>query len=112
LSASLADSFTKCLAAINILEGNGVYLNQNPKCEPRLGKRGIYSPTGGRSDIGELPLLWVLNLSDGSRTLLEIAERSGLPFQTVKAAANLLEEHNLIRESRQQKVAGRPVATT
>jgi len=28
----------------------------------------------------ELAMLWVLNLSDGKHSLLEIAEKSGLPF--------------------------------
>ncbi len=39
---ALADSAAKCLTAFDILERNVVYLNQNPKCEPQLGKRGLY----------------------------------------------------------------------
>ena len=31
--------------------------------------------------------LWVLNLADGTRDLLAIAERSGLPFATIRQAA-------------------------
>ena len=46
----LADSFSKCLAIFQVLEHNRVYLNQNPKCEPQLGKRGIYSQIGGQID--------------------------------------------------------------
>ena len=56
-------------------------------CEPQLGKRGLYSLVGGRKDesLDELALLWVLNLSDSTRTLLDIAERSGLEFASVRA---------------------------
>ncbi len=99
LPTSLADSFAKCLSVIFTLENNLTYRNQNPKCEPRLGKRGLYRSSGGSrlSETGELPMLWVLNLSDGNHSLLEIAERADLPFEAVKAAADLLQEHSLLR---------------
>jgi aminopeptidase-like protein len=72
----LADSFSKYLAVLNVLENNKKYLNKNPKCEPQLGKRGLYRAMGGQKDVGtfELALLWVLNLSDGNHTLLDIAD--------------------------------------
>ena len=34
-----------------------------------------------------MAMLWVLNLSDGDHSLLDIAERSGLPFDAVADAA-------------------------
>lgn len=59
-----------------ILEYNRTYLNQNPKCEPQLGRRGLYQMIGGTSDAKskERAMLWVLNLSDGNYSLLQIAE--------------------------------------
>ena len=42
---ALVDSFDKCVAVLDVLENNRVYLNQNPYCEPQLGKRG---PVPGR----------------------------------------------------------------
>ena len=97
---SLADSFSKCLAIFDTLENNGVYVNQNPKCEPQLGKRGLYRSLGGASDEkqAELAMLWVLNQSDGFHDLLDIAERSGLPFRSIKDAADVLRDHDLLRE--------------
>ena len=95
----LADSFSKCLSILNVLENNHTYINQNPKCEPQLGKRGLYVSIGGQSDrkINELAMLWVLNLSDGSGiTLLDIAERSGIEFAVLKNAADRLLEHGLL----------------
>ncbi len=75
------------------------YLNLNPKCEPQLGKRGLYGSLGG-SDAGrerQLALLWVLNLSDGAHSLSAIARRSGLDLETVREAARRLEEAALLR---------------
>jgi aminopeptidase-like protein len=94
----LADSFAKCLAVINIVEANAAYVNLNPKCEPQLGKRGLYGAIGGRADgrMRELAMLWVLNLSDGSHALLDIAEKSELDFSTITDAADTLLKHGLL----------------
>ncbi len=96
----LADSFSKCLAVINVLENNRTYLNTNPKCEPQLGKRGLYGAMGGHADArtNELSMLWVLNLSDGSHTLLDIANRSGVAFDIIQRAAQTLLQHGLLRD--------------
>jgi len=96
----LADSFSKCLLILNILDNNRVYLNQNPKCEPQLGKRGLYRAIGGQKDSGldEMAILWVLNLSDGENSLFKIAERSAMPFDSIKNSADALLEHGLLIE--------------
>ena len=99
--ASLADSLLKCLAIVDVLEGNVVYTNRNPKCEPQLGRRGLYSTMGGHGDSRamEQAMLWVLNLSDGLHSLLDIAERSRLPFEVIRRAASILEQHELLSEN-------------
>ena len=103
--ASLADSFAKCLAVLAVLEGNRTYVNLNPKCEPQLGRRGLYQSIGGQTDARqfELAMLWVLNLSDGTCSLLGIAERSGLEFGLVRKAADTLVQHSLLEETAQCK---------
>ncbi|MBI2867061.1 MAG: peptidase M28, partial [Chloroflexi bacterium] len=70
------------------------------KGEPQLGKRGLYRAIGGSKDekVSELAMLWVLNLSDGDHTLLDIADRSGLEFGLIKEAADVLSEHALLKE--------------
>ena len=45
----------------------------------------------------EMALLWVLNLSDGGASLLDIAERSGIRFSVVRHAADTLHSAGLIR---------------
>ena len=99
--ASLADSLDLTLAIVRALEADRTYLNQNPRCEPQLGKRGLYRALGGLRDSGvdEMAMLWVLNLSDGRHRLLEIAERSGYPFGVVQRTAEMLAEHGLLAEA-------------
>ena len=96
---SLADTFSRCLAIFHVLENNKVYLNQSPKCEPQLGKRGLYGSIGGRDvRTSELAMLWVLNFSDGNHSLLDIAERSGMEFRVLTEAADTLSAHGLLAE--------------
>ncbi|MDQ7844468.1 MAG: DUF4910 domain-containing protein [Armatimonadota bacterium] len=97
---SLAESLQLVLDVLDVLEANRAYRNLNPKGEPRLGARGLYRSMGGRVErsAGELALLWVLNLSDGHHSLLDVAERSGLPFSVVKSAADALVGAGLLRE--------------
>ncbi len=94
----LAASYRTICAAIDILENDRRVLNTNPHCEPQLGKRGLYASIGGDKASPEksMALLWVLNFSDGTRSLLDIAERAALPFSIIDAAARLLAEHGLV----------------
>jgi aminopeptidase-like protein len=96
---SLADSLTKSISAIEVLENNGHFMNLKPMCEPRLGKYGLYGGGGGQrtGDFDELALLWVLNQSDGGNDLLSIAERSGMRFRQILTAAKALEHAGLLR---------------
>lgn len=96
----LADSFALYLSVFNLLENNKKYINQNPKCEPQLGKRGLYQTLGGQKNVKEkeLSMLWILNLSDGRNTLLDIADKSGLRFDFIKDAADALFACDLLKE--------------
>jgi aminopeptidase-like protein len=96
---AMGDTLETCWQVFGVLERNRRYVNLNPHCEPQLGKRGLYGAIGGRSDTQEhqMAMLWVLNLSDGQHTLLDIAERSGMPFDLVTEAAGLLRVANLVK---------------
>jgi aminopeptidase-like protein len=94
---SLARSLRVCAAVMDLLEHNKRYCNQNPYCEPQLGKRGLYASTGGESPGEEISArLWVLNQSDGDHSLLDIAERAGLRFEAISGAAELLALSGLV----------------
>jgi aminopeptidase-like protein len=94
----LQDSLEACWEVLRVLDGNHRYLNLNPKCEPQLGRRGLYGSIGGRSDAEErqMAMLWVLNLSDGGHSLLDVADRAGLPFALVAEVAGTLEGAGLL----------------
>lgn len=97
----LYDSFEKYQSIISILEENKTYVSLNQKCEPNLGKRGLYSMIGAvRNDsdkIDETAMLWVLNLSDGKNSLISIAEKAGLSFKIIQKAADVLYKNNLLK---------------
>jgi aminopeptidase-like protein len=94
----LEQSLAACKLFVTVLEDNRRYVNRSPKGEPRLGKRGLYGAVGGmRPAEREHAMLWVLNQSDGSHSLLDIARRAGLAFDVVREAAVALEQAGLLR---------------
>ncbi len=93
----LARSLRMCVATLDVLEQNQKYRNLMPYCEPQLGRRNLYCSTGGESIGAEINArLWVLNLSEGEHSLLDIANRSGIPFATIHEAADLLLKSGLL----------------
>ena len=99
--AQLQESLELAWEVVQVLEANRRYVNLSPKGEPQLGRRGLYGSIGGRSDAEErqMAMLWVLNQSDGTHSLLEVAERSGLPFTLLAEVAATLEEAGLLSEA-------------
>jgi aminopeptidase-like protein len=96
--SSLGESLVQLLRVVQVFEENGRYLNLNPKCEPQLGRRGLYRQMGGIKDAAarEMAMLWLLNLSDGRHDLLDVAVRSGMPFDQISQAASLLRDAGLL----------------
>jgi aminopeptidase-like protein len=88
---NLADTLGAVLRLFEVVEGNETFINLNPKGEPRLGARGLYRSVGGEPPPWDtMALLWVLNLSDGRHSLLDIAERAGISFEAAGGAADAL----------------------
>ncbi|WP_370970365.1 DUF4910 domain-containing protein [Amycolatopsis sp. cg9] len=98
--AAMEDTLGALRDAVGVLDRNRRYVNLSPYGEPQLGKRGLYDSLGGRSDAkqAQMAMLWVLNLSDGEHSLLDIAERAGLPFDIVDVAARALHDAGLVKE--------------
>ena len=95
---SLAESLQILLKVVTVLEGNKLYLNTNPKCEPQLGNRELYKELSNNGET--MAMLWVLNLSDGGHALLDIAERASMPFERILSVATILETHGLLSKLR------------
>lgn len=95
---NLMESFIVFKTVVEQLEQNKFYINQNPHCEPQLGKRGLYDAIGGDSDSKkmQLAMLWVLNMSDGTNSLASIAYRSGYDIETIEKISKILLEKELL----------------
>jgi aminopeptidase-like protein len=97
--AAMADTLAVCREAFAVLDRDRHYVNLSPYGEPQLGRRGLYGSLGGRSDAeqAQMAMLWVLSLADGTHSLLDVAERAGLPFDTVADAADALHGAGLLK---------------
>ncbi|MEM7774301.1 MAG: DUF4910 domain-containing protein [Pseudomonadota bacterium] len=100
--AHLATSYGLVQEWMNILECDRVMINLYPKGEPQLGRRGLYASIGGEqmTPMHRMAMLWVLNLSDGEHTLLDIADRAELPFRVIQDAATRLEAAEVVCDAR------------
>jgi aminopeptidase-like protein len=96
--SALGDSLIQLLRVIQVLEENRCYINLNPKCEPQLGRRGLYQQIGGIKDAAskEMAMLWTLSMSDGKHDLLDIALRAHLPFEQISQATAALLKAELL----------------
>jgi aminopeptidase-like protein len=94
----LALSYRLIAETLDVVENDMVYCNTIPKCEPQLGRRGLYGMIGGDKDAAaaNMAMLWILNLSDGMHSLLDIAERANLPFAIIRKTALLLHRSGLV----------------
>ena len=96
--ARLTESFSVLSQILEVVDRNRILVNTEPFGEPQLGNRGLYAALGGTTIAdAQLAMLWVLNQSDGSNDLLDIARRSGMAFDAIAATATILEQHGLLR---------------
>lgn len=89
---SLAESTKVLQDILFVMENDQVFQNTNSKCEPHLGRRGLYD----QGTAGIMPMLWCLNYSDGGHSLLDIAEKAQLPFHIIEAASSILKANGLL----------------
>lgn len=89
-------------AILSAFEMNESYVNTNPQCEPQLGRRGLFRKTGGESPRDrDNAILWLLNQSDGEKSLLDIAQRSGLTLELLHSCAKELCAAGLLEDPAQ-----------
>jgi aminopeptidase-like protein len=94
----LSASYRMITETLNIMENDAVCRNTMPKCEPQLGRRGLYGMVGGDKNAAaaNMAMLWILNLSDGMHSLLDSAERASLPFAVIQKTAQVLQQQGLL----------------
>ena len=92
-------------AILDVVERNRTFTNRIPHGEPQLGKRGLYPSTGGGlPDVERLAMLWLLNQSDGSKSVLDIALRAGISFDVLAGCAERLLEAELLAVSEESRL--------
>jgi aminopeptidase-like protein len=97
---ALEEAVELCTGVAEILEQDRRYVNTEPFGEPQLGRRGLYGKIGGTSATNyQLAILWVLSLSDGEHSLLDVAERAGLAFEDVRISADALAVAGLLTDA-------------
>ena len=97
----LAASYRLIAETLDAIENNAVYINALPKMRTTAWNCGLYGAVrGGKgAAAANMAMLWILNLSDGTHSLLDIAERAGLPFAVIVRTARLLKQHGLLRNA-------------
>lgn len=102
-SESLQESFEMYKLIIDMVNKNKKFLTLNPKCEPQLGKRGLYNNLGAQQLYAEGKIidrayLCIMNYSDGDNSLIDIADKANISFEIISSAAERLLKVNLIKE--------------
>jgi aminopeptidase-like protein len=94
--SGLEGGFNALWKAVEALERN-CFPKVNVFCEPHLGKRGLYPTLSTKSSGGEVRLMMdFITWSDGTRSLLEIAELCGSPIWDLYQILDKLSDHGLI----------------
>ncbi|MEL6192557.1 MAG: DUF4910 domain-containing protein [Bacteroidota bacterium] len=96
---SLEESLEILKKIVSSLEANQTYMNLSPKCEPQLGKRGLYDATGGSSNVKDarMAMLWLLNQCDGTNDLLQISAKSGYSIELLEEVTQILLAKGLLK---------------
>jgi aminopeptidase-like protein len=96
------DAMTQSIRALALIiqriDGNRRLRSNHPCGEPRLGKRGLFRSTGGKSPADlEFAMLWLLNQADGLHGVVDIAAAAGLGDEIVQQAADALLRAGLLK---------------
>jgi len=92
----LDGGFNAIWSAIEALERN-VYPKVTVLCEPQLGKRGLYPTLSTKASSAEVRLMMdLITWSDGTRSLIEIAELCNSPIWKLYPIVDKLSGHHLV----------------
>lgn len=104
-------SSNEIIKLIRDLESESFYINLNPNCEPQLGKRNLYPNINSKltreeksndylidgREFNRFSMI-LLNYSDGSYSLEELAAKYNVDSKLSVKVANILEKNKLIKK--------------
>lgn len=94
--SGLQGGFDAIKSAISIIERNA-YPLVKVLCEPQLGKRGLYPQLSTKRYSPDTRLMMdVISWSDGSKSLLEIADLCDVSFDKVEKIVDILSDADLL----------------
>jgi aminopeptidase-like protein len=92
----LEGGFIALKRALEVVEAN-YYPTVNCFCEPQLGKRGLYPAASTKDTFTQVQLMMdLITWSDGSKSLLEIAEICEVPIWALYPIVEKLVAHELL----------------
>ncbi len=92
----LGGAYHALQCAIEAIENN-CYPQMNVFCEPQLGKRGLYPTISTKTSGAEVRLMMnLITWSDGTKSLLEIADICAVPIWELYPIVQKLAEHDLL----------------
>jgi aminopeptidase-like protein len=98
---SLADSLDALEEIVRAVDANRRPVRIDGRGEPQLSRHAIEGAMTGDllagADARKEALFWTLNLADGRHDLLDVAERTDVPFAVVDETASALERAGLVR---------------
>jgi len=94
----LDESFQLLNQVTESLEADRYYESREPEGEPQLGRRGVIDAIGDDAEL-RMAVLWVLNLSDGTRTPADMSERAQVPVAVIQRAIEILLQFELLAEA-------------
>lgn len=93
----LNESLSIYLNCIDLFEKNRFYPKLNIKCEPQLGKRGLYPNISNKESIESVnDLMNFISYCDGTNSILEISEICKIDFNNSYKYYILLKKNGLI----------------
>jgi aminopeptidase-like protein len=96
---ALEDTLDALVEIVRTIDGAATFTRTEPHGEPQLSRHGIdgrmTSAMLAGADSGNA-LFWLLNLADGTRDLLEIADRAGVPMLELAPLAAVLEKKGIL----------------
>jgi aminopeptidase-like protein len=94
--AGLGGAFEALQKCLSLLEANHIY-RTTCRCEPQLGRRGLYPTLSKVGSAGSAKKLTdILAYADGERDLIGLAEQIGAPAEECSAIIDVLMRHGLM----------------
>ncbi len=96
----LGESYNYVTKVIDAIESSAIKPKIKTKCEPNLGKRGLYPLTSKKDSVGRnkelVNMLNFLSYSDGKKDLIDISELINIPVWESDVIYKKLKYHKLV----------------